>query len=130
MEMFGEAEYGVWTIVDGKAIVDGSELYIDGDGNLVMAEEGMVFTKAEAGATTGEMSDEELLMALLAAMAATEGEEGEAPAEDEEAEGEGEGEDEPKKTYVKKYETWFDFVFQEKIVDPYYLIFGDPNKVA
>lgn len=64
----------------------------------------------------------------------TEGEEGEAPAEDEEAEGEGEGEGEgeaePEKTYVAKYETWFDFVFQEKIVDPYYLIFGDPNKVA
>ena len=45
-------------------------------------------------------------------------------------EGEGEGEEAPEKTYVTKYETWFDFAFQEKIVDPYYTMFGDPDKVA
>ena len=47
-----------------------------------------------------------------------------------EGEGEGEGEEAPEKTYVTKYETWFDFAFQEKIVDPYYTMFGDPDKVA
>lgn len=67
----------------------------------------------------------------------TEGEEGEAApaAETEESategegEGEGEGEEAPEKIYTVKYETWFEFAFQEKIVDPYYTMFGDPDKI-
>ena len=45
MEMMGEAEPGVWSIVDGKANIMGDELYIDGDGNLVMPSMDMVFVK-------------------------------------------------------------------------------------
>ena len=64
MEMMGEAEPGVWFIVDGKANVMGDELYIDGDGNLVMESQGMVFVKSEGGAASDEMSDEDLLALL------------------------------------------------------------------
>ena len=46
MEMMGEAEPGVWSIVEGKANIMGDELYIDGDGNLVYDAMFMVFTKA------------------------------------------------------------------------------------
>ena len=53
MEMFGESEPGVWSIVDGKANVMGDELYIDGDGNLVMPSAEMVFTKAGGAASSG-----------------------------------------------------------------------------
>ena len=57
----------------------------------------------------------------------TEGEETDAATEESAAEGE-EGEEEKK--LVPKYETWFDFVFTEKIQNTYYQIFGDPDKVA
>ena len=46
MEMMGEADPGVWTVVDGKANIMGDELYINGDGNLVYDAQFMVFTKA------------------------------------------------------------------------------------
>ena len=74
MEMFGESEPGVWSIVDGKANVMGDEAYIDGDGNLVHEAAGMVFTKTEGGASSEEMSDEEMLLALLEMMNQMEGE--------------------------------------------------------
>ncbi len=61
----------------------------------------------------------------------TEGEESDATTEETPAEGEGEGEGEEEKVeLVAKYETWFDFVFEEKIVKTYYSIFGDPNQAA
>lgn len=50
LEMMGEAESAVWAVVDGKANIMGDELYIDGDGNLVYASQGMVFTKAGGAA--------------------------------------------------------------------------------
>lgn len=53
MEMFGESEPGVWSIVDGKANVMGDEIYIDGDGNLVVPAAEMVFTKAGGAASSG-----------------------------------------------------------------------------
>ena len=53
MEMFGESEPGVWSIVDGKANVMGDEIYIDGDGNLVVPSAEMVFTKAGGAASSG-----------------------------------------------------------------------------
>ena len=56
MEMFGESEPGVWSIVDGKANVMGDEIYIDGDGNLVVPAAEMVFTKA-GGAASGAPAD-------------------------------------------------------------------------
>ena len=59
----------------------------------------------------------------------TEGEESDAEAEEGEEGEEGE-ETEPEKTYVAKYETWFEFVFAEKLQDAYYSIFGDPNAAA
>ena len=74
MEMFGESEPGVWSIVDGKANVMGDELYIDGDGNLVMESQGMVFTKADESASEdGEMTEEEQLLAFLALLGQMEG---------------------------------------------------------
>ncbi len=73
MEMFGESEPGVWSVVDGKANIMGDELYIDSDGNLVMESQGMVFVKSEGGASSDEMTDEELL-ALLELLAQMEGE--------------------------------------------------------
>ena len=70
MDMMGEAEAGVWTMENGKAYVMGDEIVLDGDGNLVMEAAGMVFTKSEGDADTGEeMSEEEQLLALLAALA-------------------------------------------------------------
>jgi len=89
MEMFGESEPGVWSIVDGKANVMGDEIYIDDDGNLVVPAAEMVFTKAGGAASSGteqpaaapetddsdEMSDEDLL-ALLALLGQMEGGEG------------------------------------------------------
>ena len=74
MEMFGESEPGVWSVVDGKANIMGDEAYIDGDGNLVHEAAGMVFTKTEGGASSEEMSDEEMLLALLEMMNQMEGE--------------------------------------------------------
>ncbi len=53
MEMFGESEPGVWSIVDGKANIMGDEIYIDGNGNLVMPSAEMVFTKAGGAASSG-----------------------------------------------------------------------------
>ncbi|MBP3452975.1 MAG: hypothetical protein J6M20_04590 [Clostridia bacterium] len=53
MEMFGESEPGVWSIVDGKANVMGDEIYIDDDGNLVVPAAEMVFTKAGGAASSG-----------------------------------------------------------------------------
>ena len=53
MEMFGESEPGVWSIVDGKANVMGDEIYIDGNGNLVVPAAEMVFTKAGGAASSG-----------------------------------------------------------------------------
>jgi hypothetical protein len=50
MEMMGEAEPGVWTVVDGKANVMGDELYIDDAGQLVMPSADMTFIKSEGGA--------------------------------------------------------------------------------
>ena len=76
MDMMGEVEPGVWAVVDGKANVMGDELYIDGEGNLVYEGAGMVFTKTEDGASSEEMSDEEMLLALLALMGQMEGMEG------------------------------------------------------
>ncbi len=77
MEMMGEAEPAVWSVVDGKANVMGDELYIDGDGKLVYEGAGMVFEKAEDASSDDEMTDEELLalLALLGQMASTEGSE-------------------------------------------------------
>ena len=48
MEMMGESEPGVWSIVDGKANIMGDESFIDGDGNLVMPSAEMVLTRAGA----------------------------------------------------------------------------------
>lgn len=50
MEMFGEVEPGVWTVIDGKANVMGDELYIDEQGQLIMESQGMVFVRSEGGA--------------------------------------------------------------------------------
>ena len=50
MEMMGEAEPGVWSIVDSKANIMGDELYIDDGGNLVYAALELVFTKAGGAA--------------------------------------------------------------------------------
>ncbi|MBQ3484549.1 MAG: leucine-rich repeat protein, partial [Clostridia bacterium] len=50
MEMMGEAEPGVWSIVDGKANIMGDELYIDDGGSLVYAALELVFTKAGGAA--------------------------------------------------------------------------------
>nr|MBR4281609.1 leucine-rich repeat domain-containing protein [Clostridia bacterium] len=74
MEMFGESELGVWSVVDGKASIMGDELYINGDGNLVMESMGVAFTKADNAASGDEMSDEEMLLALLEMMNQMEGE--------------------------------------------------------
>ena len=83
MEIFGEVEPGVWTMVDGKANVMGDELYIDGDGNLVMESQGMVFVKSEGGDSSDEMTDEDLL-AFLELLAQMEGaDNGTAPVADE-----------------------------------------------
>ena len=83
MEMMGEVEPGVWSVVDGKANIMGDELYIDGDGNLVMESQGMVFTKADESASgEGEMSEEEQLLALLAALAELEEQENAAESSD------------------------------------------------
>ena len=85
MEMFGESEPGVWSIVDGKANVMGDEIYIDGDGNLVVPAAEMVFTKAGGAAPetddSDEMSDEELLafLEMLAALEAAEEDPTQAP---------------------------------------------------
>ncbi len=76
MDMMGEVEPGVWSVVDGKANIMGDELYIDGDGNLVYEGAGMVFTKTEGGAASDEMSEEEMLLALLAMMGQMESEDG------------------------------------------------------
>lgn len=76
MEMFGESEPGVWSIVDGKANVMGDEIYIDGDGNLVNDGAGMVFAKTEDGAATEAMSEEEQMLAFLAMLGQMEGMEG------------------------------------------------------
>ena len=74
MEMMGESEPGVWSVVDGKANVMDDELYIDGDGNLVFEAMGIVFTKVEEDSSDNEMSEEELLafLALLGQMAESE----------------------------------------------------------
>ncbi len=69
MEMFGESDPGVWSIVDGKANIMGDEIFIDGDGNLVYESMGIVFTRVgteEAAGDDGEMSEEEQMLALLA----------------------------------------------------------------
>ena len=79
MEMFGESEPGVWSVVDGKANIMGDELFIDGDGNLVYESMGLVFTKAEteeAAGDDGEMSEEEQLLAFLALLAQMEEQDG------------------------------------------------------
>lgn len=76
MDMMGEVEPGVWAVVDGKANIMGDELYIDGEGNLVYEGAGMVFTKTEGGASSEEMSDEEMILALMALMGQMEGMEG------------------------------------------------------
>ncbi len=72
MDMMGEAEPGVWTMENGRAYVMGDEVVIDGDGNLVMESQGMVFVKAEgateAGSETAEDDDMAMLMAMLGAM--------------------------------------------------------------
>lgn len=72
MEMMGESEPGVWSIVDGKANIMGDEIFIDGDGNLVYESMGIVFTKVEteeAAGNDGEMSEEEQMLAFLALLA-------------------------------------------------------------
>ncbi len=72
MEMFGESEPGVWSIVDGKANIMGDEIFVDGDGNLVYESMGIIFTKVETEEATGddgEMSEEEQMLALLALLA-------------------------------------------------------------
>jgi len=76
-----ESDENVWAMENGQAIVDGSPLYVNDEGRLVMSQEGMemIFVKAEAGDSadeSDEMSDEELL-ALLALLAQMEGSEGE-----------------------------------------------------
>ncbi len=47
--------------------------------------------------------------------------------EGEEAEEETDEEKEPEYVITENYESWFDFVFQEKLTKTYYTIFGDPN---
>ena len=69
MEMFGEQEPGVWTVMDGKANIMGDEIYIDEQGQLIMESQGMVFTKSEGGASGEEMSEDEALAAFLAMLA-------------------------------------------------------------
>ena len=54
MEMMGESDPGVWTMEGGKAYVMGDELTIDGNGNLVMASAGMVFTKVGGSAAPAD----------------------------------------------------------------------------
>lgn len=79
MEMFGESEPGVWSVVDGKANIMGDEIFVDGDGNLVYESMGIVFTKAEteeAAGDDGEMSEEEQLLAFLALLAQMEEQDG------------------------------------------------------
>lgn len=73
MEMFGESDPGVWTVIDGKANVMGDELYIDDQGQLVMESQGMVFVRREDGTAEEEMSEEEQMLALLALLAEMEG---------------------------------------------------------
>ncbi|MBR5289078.1 MAG: leucine-rich repeat protein [Clostridia bacterium] len=72
MEMFGEVDPGVWMVIDGKANVMGDELYINGEGQLVMESQGMVFVRGEGSADGEEMSEDEMLLALLEALAAME----------------------------------------------------------
>ena len=72
MDVMGEADPGVWTMENGRAYVMGDEIVIDGDGNLVIESQGMVFVKAEdaaeAGSETAEDDDMAMLMAMLGAM--------------------------------------------------------------
>ncbi|MBR5547952.1 MAG: leucine-rich repeat protein [Clostridia bacterium] len=68
MDMMSEVEPGVWTMENGRAYVMGDELFIDGDGNLVMESQGMVFVKTEAASTAGSEINEDDDMALLMAM--------------------------------------------------------------
>ena len=77
MSMLGETEESAWTMENGKAYVAGEEVSIDADGQLLMPSAGMTFVKTEDGATTEEMSEEEMLIALLAALAEMEETEGE-----------------------------------------------------
>jgi len=74
MEMFGESEPGVWSVINGKADIMGDELYINDDGNLVYDAQFMVFTKVEEENDGEEMSDEELMafLALLEQMSGNE----------------------------------------------------------
>ncbi|MBR6571264.1 MAG: hypothetical protein IKK75_12510, partial [Clostridia bacterium] len=56
MDMMGEIDPGVWRVVDGKADVMGIICEIDGSGQLVCAEQGMVFVKAGGGEAAESIS--------------------------------------------------------------------------
>lgn len=53
--------------------------------------------------------------------------EGEESSEAESEEESEEGEEEEEVTLIEAYESWYDFVFQEKLVKVYYTIFGQPT---
>ncbi len=63
----GEADLGVWTVQDGKAVVDTMVCALNDKGQLVMEDEEVVMI-LEKGAGGAEVSEEEALLALLAMM--------------------------------------------------------------
>ena len=65
-------ETGMWTVTDGAASVMDMSLTITEDGSLCMAEDGAQLLFGRDGAAGAEMSEEELMLALLAMMAQTE----------------------------------------------------------
>ncbi len=62
LEMMGESEPGVWSIVDGKANIMGDEIYINDAGQLVMESADMIFDKVaddgDAEMTVNPIGDE------------------------------------------------------------------------
>ena len=63
----GEADLGVWSVQDGKAVVDTMVCALNDKGQLVMEDEEVVMI-LEKGAGGAEVSEEKALLALLAMM--------------------------------------------------------------
>lgn len=65
----GETNIGVWSVENGAVMVDGLALTINEEGQLVLEEDGamMIFVQGEV-AESAELSEEELLLALLEMM--------------------------------------------------------------
>ena len=63
----GEADLGVWTVQDGKAVVDIMVCALNDKGQLVMEDEEVVMI-LEKGVGGAEVSEEDALLALLAMM--------------------------------------------------------------